>query len=75
MLQRKPFTTYLEVRTQDGFHRLCQLDLTPIGSSDIEPPDSWWTQLLGNLVKRPLDTRLLEELDSLQKVRLDEQKP
>lgn len=73
-LRARPYTTFLEVRQPDGSHVVCELALTPIGFSDIRQPDSWWMQLLANLVKRPQDTNLLRELDSLQEVRLNEQK-
>lgn len=66
MLPAKRYTIFLEVGKPDGCQWLCELSLEPIGSSAIEVPVSFWTQLLNNLAKRPLNTKLQEELDSLQ---------
>lgn len=66
MLPAKAYTICLVVGHPDGRQWLCELNLEPIGSSAIKVPASFWIQLLSSLAKRPLDTKLQEELDSLQ---------
>lgn len=49
MWHQRPYITYWEGRTQDGFRFDLELTLRPIGSSGTKLPESFWTHLVDSL--------------------------
>lgn len=49
MLPRKHFTTFLVVE-KNGYRNVCELRVTPIGGSDIDELDWFWTYLHDSFV-------------------------
>ena len=59
MLRQKQYIICLEVNGPDGRPVLCELGLTPIGSSDINQ-DSFWMQQLRSFAGNPTTEQLAE---------------
>ena len=70
---QRRYITSLVVKTPDGSHVSCLLELTPIGSLGTNR-DLFWTQVVYNLGHSPQTTLLLEDAASLQPIPASEPK-
>lgn len=69
---RKRFSIYSEANGPDGKPVFFRLQAIPIGFSSTPPPESFWTQLLDNLVDESQIITRLEEQVSLPESHLGE---